>query len=191
MTETITTILDELHTDHRNMRVLLDLLEQEANALYDGGDADLELLHDIMDYMTVYPDAVHHPKEDRLYAEMREVRPDLTRGFQRITLDHRRIAEESRRIRDAISAAQHDSLVPRKQIVANILRYAANLRSHIQWEELDLFRRCREMVADGHAFLREETGQGVHDPLFSKAASRRYARLLEHIASTGHRRVAS
>lgn len=191
MTDDIATLLGELHNDHRNMRVLLDLLEQECNAVYDGRQADFELLHDIMDYMTVYPDAVHHPKEDRIYAEMRAVRPDLTLGFQRISLDHQRIGEQGRRIRDAVAAVEQGTVVSRRALVGDMLRYADNLRSHMQWEELDLFRRCREMVRDGHTLLIEEASHGHPDPLFDEAAGRRYAHLLQRIAITGERRIAA
>ncbi|MDZ7768416.1 MAG: hemerythrin domain-containing protein [Woeseiaceae bacterium] len=89
MSNDIAVLLDELHQDHRNMAFLLELLERESNRLLDDGNPDFELMHDIMQYMTGYPDAVHHPKEDRLYAEIKEVRPELTAGFQRISHDHR------------------------------------------------------------------------------------------------------
>ena len=63
-------VLAELREDHKNMALMLNLLERESNRIYEGEEPDYELLQDIMHYMTVYPDAVHHPKEDRLYAEL-------------------------------------------------------------------------------------------------------------------------
>ena len=59
------------------MAIMLDLLERETDRIRDGEKPDYELIHDIMRYMTVYSDAVHHPKEDRLYAELKSFRPDL------------------------------------------------------------------------------------------------------------------
>ena len=85
MSNDVLEILAELRQDHKNMALLLNLLERESNRIYEGDDPDFDVLHDVMQYMTVYPDAVHHPKEDRLYAEVRSVRPDLASGFDRIT----------------------------------------------------------------------------------------------------------
>ena len=78
------TFLAELREDHKNMALMLKLLERESNRIYDGDEPDYELLQDIMHYMTVYPDAVHHPKEDRIYAELKAFRPDLSLSALRL-----------------------------------------------------------------------------------------------------------
>ena len=77
MDNNVANVLTELRQDHRNMGLMLNLLEQESNRLFDGDDTDFELLHDVMHYMTVYPDTVHHPKEDRIYAELKAGRSQL------------------------------------------------------------------------------------------------------------------
>ena len=58
MTNDLAGLLAELRSDHKNMAVMLDLLENEANRLYRGEDGDYELMHDLMRYMTVYPDSL-------------------------------------------------------------------------------------------------------------------------------------
>ncbi len=40
MSNNVAEMLAELRADHKNMTVLLNLLEQEANRLYDGREAD-------------------------------------------------------------------------------------------------------------------------------------------------------
>lgn len=188
MSDDIAVLLDELHQDHRNMAFLLELLERESNRLFDGGTPDFELMHDIMLYMTGYPDAVHHPKEDRLYAEVKEVRPELTAGFQRISHDHREIGEQGRKARDQLALIQSGNFVDRKSIVADLLRYVHALRSHMQWEELDLFRRCRTMAEDGHKFLEHSGGTERGDPLFGRQVEATFERLLRQIQSSGTER---
>lgn len=183
MSNEIASILKELRRDHRNMAMLLDLIERESNRIFDDGTPDFELLHDVMLYMTVYPDAVHHPKEDRLYAEMKAVRPDLTAGFQRITVDHRLIADQGRKLRDDLAAIEAGNAVSRRTLVAEALRYVNGLRSHMQWEELDLFRRCSEMAADGHRFVIHSDLFDARDPLFGRKVDKSYDRLLERIRS--------
>lgn len=181
MSSDIKRILNELRQDHKNMTVLLNMIEREANHIYEGGDSDFEVIQDVMHYMTVYPDAVHHPKEDRLYAELKAVRPDLAAGFDRITRDHRNISESGRRLRDDLNLAGAGSFIRRKTLVGDALRYVNELRNHMQWEELDLFRRCDKMAADGHVIIIDSHLISNGDPVFEKQDHTEFKRLLENI----------
>jgi hemerythrin-like domain-containing protein len=174
-------VLAELREDHRNMALMLNILERQSNRIYDGEEPDYELLQDIMHYMTVYPDAVHHPKEDRIYAELKAVRPDLSTGFERITMDHRHIAELSVKLRDDISAINAGNPIKRKAVVADALRYVNTLRGHMQWEELDLFRRVDDMIRQGHEVLDSANFPHESDPVFGPEVEQNFGRLVESI----------
>jgi hemerythrin-like domain-containing protein len=174
-------VLAELRQDHQNMALMIDLLERESNRIYEGAEPDNELLVDIMHYMTVYPDAVHHPKEDRLYAELQVVRPDLSNGFERITLDHRHIAELSVKLRNDVAAINAGSPIRRNSVVADALRYVNTLRGHMQWEELDLFRRVEDMISEGHDILDAANFRHVPDPVFGPEIEQNFGRLVSSI----------
>ncbi|MDH4074171.1 MAG: hemerythrin domain-containing protein, partial [Gammaproteobacteria bacterium] len=188
MDKTAATVLAELREDHRNMAQLLKLLERESNRIYDGDEPDYVLLADIMHYMTVYPDAVHHPKEDRLYAELKAFRPDLSKGFERITMDHRHIAELSLKLRNDIASINTGNPIRRNAVVADALRYVNTMRGHMQWEELDLFRRVDEMIRLGHDFFDAANFPYEADPVFGPETEEDFGRLVAHIreeAGTG------
>ncbi len=68
MAETIGELLQE----HRNMAKLLDLLEAELAVYREGGVADFDLLRDIMDYTTSWPERYHHPKENLIFAKLKD-----------------------------------------------------------------------------------------------------------------------
>ena len=74
------TLMKELRQDHRNMSIVLDVLEDVVREASSGHDPDFELVDEIMRYMTVYPDAVHHPKENIIY--------ENSVGRQTSILDH-------------------------------------------------------------------------------------------------------
>jgi hemerythrin-like domain-containing protein len=181
MDQSVTNVLAELRQDHKNMSLMLNLLELESNRLFDGFDTDFELLHDIMHYMTVYPDAVHHPKEDRIYAELKAVRPDLSIGFDRITVDHRHIAELGFKLRNDIESVTSGGVIRKISVVADTLRYVNTLRGHMQWEELDLFRRIEDMVAEGHELIESSTYLQNTDPVFGPEVEEKFARLFESV----------
>ena len=181
MTTPIAPILADLRQDHRNMARLLNLLEQQTEAIYDEDETGLDLMVDIMHYMTVYPDAVHHPKEDKLYAELRAARPDLSRDMGRITDEHRAIGDQSSQLHDKLVAAASGNMVRRKELVGDALRYIKSLRAHMRWEESDLFRRLDEMVADGHDSIVVSTVVDHHDPLFGSKVEARFQSLYRSI----------
>ena len=181
MDNNVANVLAELRRDHKNMGMMLRLLEHESNLLYAGDEPDFELIHDVMHYMTVYPDAVHHPKENRIYAELKAVRPDLTAGFRRIIDDHKEIEDQSLRLRDGFASIHSAQFVRRNQLVADALRYVDMLRGHMQWEELDLFRRVEEMVRDGHEFIEAATYLQGCDPVFGGNVEQKFAAVVSKI----------
>ena len=134
-----------------------------------------------MQYMTTFPDAVHHPNEDKLYAELKAVRPDLASGMSRISLEHGQIAEHGLVLREKVEQIIAGDLVSRVDIVARTSRYSEYLRSHMRWEEKDLFRRIEKMIADGHSEIDTSVIIRVCDPVFSGEASDRFASLLENL----------
>lgn len=181
MPNEIAPILAELRQDHRNMARLLNLLEQHAEEIFGGDESGLEQMLDIMRYMTIYPDAVHHPKEDKLYAELRAARPDLSQGMSRVSDEHHTIYEQSMLLRDKLVEANSGNPVRRTEIVAEALRYVEALRAHMRWEETDLFRRLDRMVADGHAVIESATVVFRQDPLFGSKVEVQFKALYKAI----------
>jgi len=184
MGNNVAEMLAELRADHKNMTLLLNLLEQEANRLYEGQDADYELVYDIMRYMTVYPDAVHHPKEDRVYAELKIVRPDLSKGLDRVLVDHRDLAELGMKLRNDIDSIMAGTALRRNVIVADAMRYVQRLRDHMHWEERDLFVRIDEMVHDGHRLIVDSVDHDSEDPVFGPEVEEQFGKLFKSIQQT-------
>ena len=174
-------LLGELRSDHRNMALLLDLLEKEGDEIYANGAPDLGLMRDIMRYMTAYPDAVHHPKEDRLYAELRAVRPDSGAGTSRIAREHRALEEQSVALLHRLEEALEGDTGSLRLVVADALRYADLLRKHMRWEESDLFRQLDRMVAEGHDVLGTAVVVDRHDPLFGSEVEEHFKELYRRI----------
>lgn len=176
MARDIDSVLSELRRDHKNMAMLLQRLEVEADRVYADTGPDFEVMYDIMLYMTEFPDAVHHPKENLLYAKLKILRPDLTAGFERISLDHRTIAAMGLNLRERIASIASESMVRRNSLVSDCLRYVNTQRSHMQWEDIDLFRRCRELSDLGESFSVTDLDDPT-DPLFGGVTEQRFERL--------------
>ena len=181
MTILLADLLSDLREDHRNMAIMLDLLSQQVNHIRDGERPDYELIHDIMRYMTIYSDAVHHPKEDVLYSAMRAEKPDLAEGLDRVGPEHRDIAAAGEALRNDVEAVASGAAVTRKHLVEDANNYVRTLRKHMAWEEEDLFRRAKDLIRDEKDMFIDISNFDQLDPVFGPEREHSFENLLRNI----------
>ena len=174
-------LINSLRTDHRNMVLLLDLLDLETERLAASGEPDYDLMQDIMLYMTEYPDAVHHPKEDLIYRHLRSLHPDIDDDLKRVETDHRHIEESGLKLKNDIEAILGSANLNRDEFIANLRQYIEQLREHMYWEEKDLFTLADESQHDGDWSATVLKNDEIGDPLFGSRVERKYRRLLAKI----------
>ena len=174
-TTDIRTLLGELRQDHRNMAVLLGLVREEARKADRGSDPDFELLEDILHYLTVYSDAVHHPREDRLYSQLASA--GKGQGLAFVESDHRTLAVDGKTLKDDCEAVLAGAALSRTKFVADAVRYVDRLDEHMQWEETDLFKRA-DTLADEEIDI---TGLAESDPVFGPQPGEAFETLLERM----------
>ena len=174
-------ILDELREDHRNLARLLDLLEAECRDVPDDGEPDMELLLDIMHYMTIYPDAIHHPREDLVYAAMREHCADLADGLEGVPDDHRAIAELGATLREDIEAIISGAAVTRQHLLEDLVNYVGHLRRHMEWEESELFPRADSLASENETATVDVSMYMGEDPVFGATTAKSFTNLLANL----------
>ena len=165
------------------MALVLDILDKIAASAGAGEDPDFELVDEIMRYMTVYPDAVHHPKEDVVYTELKKSRPDLAMDLEDVPADHREIAELGSKLRDDVEAIIAGAAVRRENFVKDASEYVQHLRDHMQWEEDDLFKRVDEMIGEDSLPIDIERYQHIKDPVFELEVESGFRRLMTSLKS--------
>lgn len=181
MTILLADLLRDLREDHRNMSIMLDLLSQQIDHIRDGERPDYELIHDIMRYLTTYADAVHHPKEDVLYAAMKADDPQLASGLQRVEHDHAEIAECGEALRNDVEAVASGAAITRERLVEDTGDYVSTLRKHMAWEEDDLLRRAQDLVDREDRMFIDISNFDRLDPVFGPQRSHSYENLLRNI----------
>lgn len=174
-------LLRELREDHRNMAIVLNLLDDVIKQASIGEDPDFELVGEIMRYMTVYPDAVHHPKEDIMYERLRQEREDLAEGLDDVTVDHAAIAELGSQLRDDIEAINAGTAVRREKLIGDAINYVQRLRKHMMWEEEDLFGRLDEMLDTQSLEFDFSEFSNIKDPVFELEVEAGFKRLMSSL----------
>ena len=171
-------LMVELREDHRNMNLVLNILDDLVEQMDAGKDPDFELFDEIMRYMTVYPDAVHHPKEDIVYEQLRSKRPDLTERLDHVPDDHSDIAHLSSLLRDEVEAIIAGAAVRREKMIEDTAAYVSRLRIHIQWEEEDLFMRIDKMLDAEPQKVDVSEYEHIKDPVFELEIEAGFRRLI-------------
>lgn len=181
MNQDVETLLTSLRTDHRNLAMLLDLLQKETERLEALEEPDYELVHDVMQYMTSYPDAVHHPREDLLYRHIRSARPDVDDNLRRVESDHEEIAKLGVKLRDDIDSIAAGAFIKRDVIITELRRYREIFITHMYWEERELFSLADELQDDSEWANIDLGGKDDRDPLFGSRVDRKFRRLMANI----------
>jgi len=171
-------LMTELREDHRNMSVVLNLLDDLVGQMDAGKDPDFELFDEIMRYMTVYPDAVHHPKEDIVYEQLRKTRPDLSENLDHVPDDHNDIAHLGSLLRDEVEAVNAGAAVRRERMIEDTSAYVNRLRNHIKWEEEDLFIRVDKMLDGQPQNIDVSEFEHIKDPVFELEIEAGFRRMI-------------
>jgi len=181
-------ILNGLHEDHINMSKIAALLAAELVEIEDDGKPDLDLLEDIMSYVTVYPDAHHHPTEDIVFAQLEKVVPEASAEIRDLLAEHADLIGKGRAFLDLVRAIEEEAVVTRTELLSKGRSYLDRLTSHMNKEEARLFRLAAERLdqADWAAIGRRV--EAMEDPLFGLAVSVDFRRLWQRISAHAQNR---
>ncbi len=175
-------IMRRLRDDHVNVARLLTMLEAQLDAVRaEQRSADFELMHDIMVYMTHYPDHTHHPMEDLVFQRMCDTSEEARPITEELGREHHGLAEKGIRFRDALERVVDGALVLRAELDEFGRDYAQFLRYHMDKEEGQAFPMAERMLSDEDWAWIESRMQAQEDPVFGPAVTEQFKSLYEHI----------
>ena len=174
-------IIDLLRREHRNIDLLLTVLERELALFERGQRPNSEVLRAIISYFEVYPEVYHHPQEDLIFSKLRLRDPDAAAKVGDLAREHTDGADRLHRFARAIDSVLAGREIPRQE-VGNIVRdFIVRERQHMMMEERDFFPAAVKALLPQDW---EEVSSALtdhSDPLFSDAAEETFATLRAHI----------
>ncbi len=178
-------LMQALRTDHAHLERLLTVLEKHALKLDRGEDPDWDRIIDILDYMIQYPDAVHHPLEERLFEQALQHAPTngLADIIRKLSAEHESLPKQTLALRELIEDVRDDAAVlTRREISEQIHDYVNRQRQHIITEETRLFPRIENLLTAADWQALQSAPADMHDPIFGPFSEDRFARLIETLA---------
>src|SRR5574342_144411 len=105
--------LEELYSDHANLRVLLQFLGAEMERYRNGAVPDFELLQTMLNDLVIFQNLVHHPKEDLVFDRLMQRDPSSAETILDLFTDHARLGVRSRRFTAALADVANGVDLPR------------------------------------------------------------------------------
>jgi hemerythrin-like domain-containing protein len=174
-------IIERLSREHRNIEMLLAVLERELG-IFDCGDRpDYEVIRAIISYFELYPEVYHHPQEELVFAKLKIRDPAAAAKVGNLGLEHQKGAERLRRVAQAVDSVLADREILR-QHVDNIVRdFIEHERRHIMMEDRDFFPAALKALEPLDWTEIASALTSHKDPLFSEAAEETFDALRARI----------
>ena len=175
--------LTTIHEEHKALASALKVLEQSVTQLLMGVDTPLlERIGAALEYIEVFPDSYHHPKEEEyLFARLRRATAEANDVLQSLENEHRQgygLRADLKHLFERIRAGETALIAG---FVADTRTYIAFQFSHMHVEEeIVLPLAIRTLTADDwHAIASAFLGN--NDPRFGWDVRQGLARLLERV----------
>jgi hemerythrin-like domain-containing protein len=175
--------VERLVREHRNIGLLLVMLESYLAAMNAGEEVDEALLLDAMSYMTDFVDAFHHAKEKLAIETVADRSASIASAKAELEAQHQRIGEAGTWLRGTLAQVLRDQPISRQKLIRVGLSYTADMRRSMEFEESVVFPELAE-VLDASAWHLIDTKIAPRpDPLFGEAVHKRYAELFRELAA--------
>ncbi len=174
-------IMEQLKSDHGNISHLLATLDEQMVVIHDEGNADFELMHDIMVYMTHYPDHTHHPMEDLVFQKLASRDSSAEDIVTQLKREHTALAEKGERFTEMLRHVVDGAMVERNVLENTAREYISFLRSHMEVEDSDAFPRAEQALSDKDW---EDVASNIAartDPVFGPVVADEFRSLYEYI----------
>jgi len=171
-------VLATLYAEHRYMATLLKLLESQLDQLEQQEPVDARVLYESLHYLTHYPDAFHHPREDLVYQRAGELDASLADSVDTLQREHDHLAELGTKALQCVAAWQETEL-DAADVLAPVGDYIQAMYRHMNAEEKLVFPEIERVLSpeDWRELEQEDLLAPAPDPVFGPKVSREYKNL--------------
>ena len=173
--------LDLLRQEHINISRLLDVLDSQTRLLEENGQADLQLIADIIEYIMNYPDLYHHPREDLIFELLRHKDKEIVPVIDSLLGEHKVLTDAAINLAERLGRL-HVNEKEHARMLAGLLRKYIDLsRSHMNIEEGTLYPRARQVLTDDDWAEIDKGFVYKDDPLFGRIIFKQYQSIYDAI----------
>lgn len=176
-------LLADLHRDHINLSVLLELLDREQALLRTQAPTNFPLLTDIVDYVEKYPDLVHHPRENIIFQVYLSKSREAEDVVHELIDQHRRLTEQTQELHTLLDGLNKGAIFPSETLRQALSEYVVLQRNHLNQEEAQVFKLLDKNLALEDWEHVARSLPAADDPLFGDQTKRQYRALYDAVVA--------
>jgi hemerythrin-like domain-containing protein len=155
-----------LRQDHAGLSRVMREIDAQAHRLAEDPEGARAILVDAFRYLLRYHHAFHHPREDRLFARIRDQDATLQEILQGLSDEHEAGEHETERLAEDLARASSADLSGQygAMLVDRINDYLRHTRTHMRHEETVFYSRAERVLSqeDWQAIIPDD---GPDDPI--------------------------
>jgi len=177
------TLLDALWNEHRSIAAVLHAMTKVMRgADAHGRSVDPRLLRAILYYLDIFPERVHHPKEEKyLFAAIRRRTHEADNVLEELRREHEAGEGAMRSVEQALLRYEQGGAPEWEALHDAVTRFVANYREHMRKEEQEVMPIAHRMLTDQDWIELNAEWAAHHDPLADIESGKEYERLLDRI----------
>ena len=183
-------VLKQIRQEHRSMdRVLRSLLDSVKALSADTPDPrEIELIHSTLYYIRIFPDRLHHPKEeDYLFRAVRKRAPESGELIDGLEQEHERGVTLLDGIYRALIAFERNGNDAYAALARGVSEYVEFERQHMRREEEELLPMAEKCLTRDDWYLIDDAFARSIDPLIQESMSIGFKTLYERIVGKSDR----
>lgn len=168
-------MLGALRVEHRHLASVLALLSDHLNAIERSELVNTAVVHEIMEYMVTWPDRVHHPREDLIYARAAELDERLAAARKTLEKDHDDLARLGGDLLQQV-ADWRTGDASGTDVVRMGREYVQASYTHMSTEEQEVFPAIDAVLsrADWRDLAADDSFRPAGDPVFGRRVQREF-----------------
>lgn len=172
-------LIHRLGLEHRRLARLLDLFERLLNRFSEGTEPDFDLMCEMLEYMEVYGDQVHHKTEDLIFARLRRLGIERRELLDVLAHQHELLSQMNRRFRRSLQGIVQEEVLRRDEVEIQGRELIAALRQHMDLEDREAFPLAVAHLSAEDWSAIEEVAPSADDPLFAVPDTARFRSLYQ------------
>lgn len=159
-------LIHRLDLEHQRLARLLELLQRLVDRFSEGHEPDFDLLCEMLEYMEIYADQVHHRTEDLIFERLHAIGVEKREVLDVLMHQHVQIGQINRRFRHSLEGIVNEEVLRRDEVEIQGRELIATLRQHMDLEEREAFPLALARLADADWVALEAIAPDASDPLF-------------------------
>jgi hemerythrin-like domain-containing protein len=163
------------------MATLVKTLEWQVAEFEAGRTPDYDVIRSVIDYFLSFPDLYHHPKEDLVFAKLKQRAPEAAERIGDLRREHEALAARSRELSAGLKAVLDEAQVPRESFVRWARAFIDVQLRHMDKEESEFFPSALACLEDEDWRTLQAKMTTPEDPLFGLRVGERFEHLRKSI----------